>query len=69
MIKFIRLRKPDIHRQEEGCADIEFENKTYNELRKMAIEKKLDIIVRKDYEMIELSTFEINAYAYIISYF
>ena len=68
-IHLIRIRKPDIHRKEEGCADIQFKNKAYEELRTRAIEKGLDVIVRKKFEMIELSNFDINVYAYIVKLF
>ena len=65
-IKLIRIRKPDIHRKELGCADLSYELTDYDKLRKGAFEKGFDIILRKGYEMIELSNFNINVYAYIV---
>ncbi len=62
----MRVRKSDIHRKEYGCADIEVANTLYEDLRNLALEKGWDIISRKKFEMIELSTFDINIYAYII---
>jgi len=35
-------------------------------LRSLALDQGLDIILRKGYEMIELSDFNINVYAYLI---
>jgi hypothetical protein len=66
VIEVIRVRKPDIHRKELGCADLIYNEDDYKQLREEAIEKGFDVIVRKGYEMIELSTFDINAYAYIV---
>lgn len=65
-IKKIRIRNPDIHRQEIGCGDLIYEKSKYAALRETALRKKLDIIIRRNYEMIELSTFDINVYAYIV---
>jgi hypothetical protein len=65
-IETIRVRKPDIHRKEYGCADVSISNIKYVALRTLALEKNWDVILRKGYEMIELSTFDINAYAYVI---
>lgn len=65
-IELIRIRKPDIHRKELGCADLSYKKEDYNNLRTIALEKGLDIIVRKGYEMIELSEFKINVYAYLV---
>jgi hypothetical protein len=65
-VKLIRVRKPDIHRKELGCCDLLYKESDYLKLRKMALDRGLDIILRKDYEMIELSTFDTNAYAYIV---
>ena len=62
----IRIRKPDIHRKEFGCADLVYDRKDYSNFRSIALEKGLDVIVRKDYEMIELSDFKINVYAYLV---
>ena len=67
-ISLIRVRKPDVHRKEYGCSDIEVEGMTYDDLRGLALEKGWDVIQRKTFEMIELSTFDINAYAYIMNY-
>lgn len=66
IIEVIRVRKPDIHRKEIGCADLIYNEDDYKQLREEAIEKGFDVIVRKGYEMIELSTFDINVYAYIV---
>lgn len=65
-IKFIRIRKPDVHRKEYGCADLSYKESDYNSLREIAFEKGFDVILRKDYQMIELSDFAINVYAYIV---
>jgi len=65
-IDLIRIRKPDTHRKELGCADLTYDKGDYDKLRSIALEKGFDVIVRKDYEMIELSDFKINAYAYLI---
>jgi hypothetical protein len=65
-IELIGIRKPDIHRKELGCADLSYELTDYDKLRKEAFEKGFDIILRKGYEMIELSNFNINVYAYIV---
>ena len=67
-ISLIRVRKPDVHRKEYGCADIEVTGMTYDNLKGLALEKGWDIIQRKSFEMIELSTFDINTYAYIMNY-
>lgn len=69
LIQEVRVRKPDVHRKELGCADIEVKGLSYDVLREIALEKGYDIIVRKTFEMIELSSFEIDAYAYIVKYF
>ncbi len=65
-ISLIRVRKPDIHRKELGCADLIYKSLDYPQLRKIALDKGYDLIVRKDYEMIELSDFNINVYAYLV---
>lgn len=65
-IDLIRIRKPDVHRKEIGCADLIYKKEDYEKLRAIALEKGFDVIVRKDYEMIELSDFKINAYAYLV---
>lgn len=65
-VELIRIRKPDIHRKELGCADLIYEKDDYEKLRTIALEKGFDVIVRKDYEMIELSDFKINVYAYLV---
>lgn len=65
-IELIRIRKPDIHRKELGCADLIYEKEDYEKFKTIALEKGFDAIMRKGYEMIELSDFEINAYAYLV---
>ena len=65
-ISLVRVRKPDVHRKEFGCVDLRFDSVTYDSLRSLALEKGWDIIVRKTFEMIELSTFDTNVYAYIV---
>ncbi len=65
-VEALRIRIPDIHRKEAGCADLEHETHEYPKMRDIALEKGLDIIVRKSYEMIELQDPKINAYAYIV---
>ena len=65
-IEVIRVRKPDVHRHELGCCDLIYNEKDYEKLRNEALEKGLDIILRKGYEMIELSTFNLNVYAYLV---
>lgn len=65
-INLIRIRKHDVHRPELGCADFSYLENDYSNLRNIAIERGLDIIIRKGYEMIELSTFDIPAYAYLV---
>ena len=67
-INLLRVRKPDVHRKEFGCADIKVVGSSYSELRELALKIGWDIIQRKTFEMIELSTFDINAYAYIMKY-
>jgi hypothetical protein len=62
----VRLRRPDVHRKELGCADLKYKENDYSGLRNIALDKGWDIIVRKEYEMIELSDFEINVYAYLV---
>lgn len=65
-ISEIRVRKPDIHRHEIGCCDLICKPEDYSTLREIALSKGLDIIIRKDYEMIELATMDLNVYAYIV---
>ncbi len=65
-INLIRIRKPDVHRPEFGCADLTYNENDYQTLRTIALEKGLDVILRKGYEMIELSDFDINVYAYLV---
>jgi len=65
-ISLVRIRKPDIHRKELGCADLEYQDEDYKDLRRIALDNGLDIILRKGYEMIELSDFNINVYAYLV---
>lgn len=65
-IELIRVRKPDVHRKELGCADLKYDARDYSRMRETALNKGMDIIIRKGYEMIELSTFEINVYAYLV---
>lgn len=65
-INLIRIREPDIHRPQVGCGDLKYKNEDYLELREMALEKGWDIILRKGYEMIELSSFDIPVLAYIV---
>ena len=62
----VRIRKPDVHRKELGCADLTYVQNDYDRLREIALDKGFDIIVRRDYEMIELSDFNINVYAYLV---
>ncbi|HCC67850.1 TPA: hypothetical protein DEP90_01385 [Patescibacteria group bacterium] len=66
IIEVVRVRKPDIHRKELGCADLKYKTQSYNNLRDTALKKGFDIILRERYEMIELSDFNINVYAYLI---
>jgi hypothetical protein len=66
VIPVIRVRQPDIHRTELGCADLSFDAADYEQLRAFAIQNKLDVIVRDGYEMIELSDFTTNVYAYLL---
>lgn len=68
-VRSIRIRRPDIHRFELGCCDLEYDENDYLKIRNLALEKGLDIILRKDYEMIELSTFDLPVYAYILKDF
>ena len=68
-IDLIRIRKHDVHRHEVGCCDFSYKDSNYQKMREIALDKGLDIVVRKEYEMIELSTFEIEAYAYIFKFF
>lgn len=63
-IKMVRIRKPDVHRPELGCCDLIYQD--YGALRSLALDRGMDIIIRKDYEMIELSTFDIPVYAYAL---
>jgi hypothetical protein len=65
-ISTIRIRKPDVHRKELGCADLRYKEEEYKDLRQIALDKGLDIILRKGYEMIELADFNINVYAYLV---
>jgi len=65
-INLVRIRKPDIHRKEFGCTDLSYNEDDYMNLRSLALDQGLDIILRKGYEMIELSDFNINVYAYLI---
>jgi hypothetical protein len=65
-INLIRIRKLDIHRKELGCADLTYKDQDYTKLREIALEKGLDIILRNGYEMIELSDFDMNVYAYLV---
>lgn len=65
-ISLIRIRKPDIHRKELGCGDLKYMDKDYADLRAVALRKGLDIILRDGYEMIELSDFDTNVYAYLV---
>ena len=65
-ISLVRIRKPDIHRPELGCGDLTYEENDYPILREIALKKGLDIILRDGYEMIELSDFNINVYAYLV---
>lgn len=65
-IDLIRLRKPDLHRKELGCADLAFKEEDYARLRDKALNDGYDVILRKGYEMIELSDFHINVYAYLV---
>jgi len=62
----VRVRKPDVHRPELGCCDLVYKDSDYKYYREKALEIGLDIILRKDYEMIELSTRDIPAYAYLV---
>lgn len=65
-INLIRVRKPDIHRPEMGCVDLKYKNEDYLRLREIALERGWDIILRKGYEMIELSSFDIPVLAYLV---
>ncbi len=60
------LKEPDIHRKELGCGDLKYMDKDYADLRAVALRKGLDIILRDDYEMIELADFDTNVYAYLV---
>ena len=66
-IESVRIRVPDLHRPEYGCADLVYKENEYRQLRRVAVIKGFDIIYRGDYEMIELSTLDINAYAYLVA--
>jgi|SRR3989344_2822871 len=66
-IGLIRVRKPDIHRSEIGCGDLAHDIDSYKSIRNMALEKGWDIILRKGYEMIELSSFDLSVYVYLVS--
>lgn len=66
LIELIRIRKPDVHRKELGCADLIYKKEDYGKLKTIALEKGFNVIIRKGYEMIELSDFKINVYAYLV---
>ena len=66
-LEVVRIRKPDIHRTELGCCDLTFNASDYEYYRAKALEIGLDIVLRKEYEMIELSTFDLPVYAYIVN--
>ena len=68
-IDLVRTRKPDVHRKELGCADLVYSERDYGKLREIALEKGFDVILRKGYEMVELSDLEINVYAYLVKDF
>jgi len=65
-IEVIRVRNPDVHRTELGCCDLIYKEGDYDFYRDKALETGLDIILRKGYEMIELSTPDIPVYAYMV---
>jgi len=65
-LNLIRIRKPDIHRKELGCGDLRYKDQDYTDLRNIALKKGIDVILRDGYEMIELSDFDINVYAYLV---
>lgn len=66
IIDLVRIRMPDVHRKELGCVDLTYDKNKYKQLKEIALEKGFDVILRKGYEMIELSDFEINVYAYLV---
>lgn len=65
-IDLLRIRKPDLHRKELGCADLTYSDPDYPKLKEIALTNGFDVILRKGYEMIELSDFNINVYAYLV---
>lgn len=65
-LELIRVRKSDIHRTEIGCGDLSHTPEVYENIRNRALEKGWDIILRKGYEMIELSNFDLPVYAYLV---
>ena len=65
-IGLVRVRKPDIHRSEIGCGDLSHTPEVYEDIRNRALDNGWDIILRKGYEMIELSNFDLPVYAYLV---
>jgi hypothetical protein len=66
-ITHLRIRKPDLERQQVGCNDFETDYETFKSEYLSRYPNNLSLIKRPEYEMIELYDEEFDVLAYVVS--
>lgn len=66
-ITHLRIRKPDLERPQVGYNDFETDYETFKRKYLLEYPKHLALIVRPEYEMIELRCNEFDVLAYVVS--
>lgn len=66
-ITHLRLRKPDIERPQVGCNDFETDYELFKKEYLIKHPENLNLIIRPEYEMIELHDDKFDVLAYIVS--
>ncbi len=66
-ITHLRLRKPDIERPQVGCNDFETDYELFKNEYLNKYPENLNLIIRPEYEMIELHDEKFDVLAYVVS--
>lgn len=66
-ITHLRIRKPDIERPQVGCNDFEMDYKLFKKEYLLKYPEHLKLIIRPEYEMIELHDDKFDVLAYVVS--
>lgn len=66
-VAYLRIRKPDIDRPQLGCNDFETDYELFKKEYLNKYPENLNLIIRPEYEMIELQDDKFDVLAYIVS--